>query len=104
MTDRLLGILRYQRFELGFGLLVFEMGRPGSGKDARKLRPGIGCGHIHNPHRLKPRLRRLDPKELGFFAGFDAAPELALGSHDQMLVERIGMGDDLDPFAAAGDH
>ena len=33
----------------------------------------------------------------------DAAPELPLGGDDQVLVERIGVGRDLDPLAAAGD-
>ncbi len=35
---------------------------------------------------------------------FDAAPELTLGRTDEVLVKRIGMGRDLDPFAAASDH
>jgi hypothetical protein len=37
------------------------------------------------------------------FAVFDAAPELPLGCYNQVLVERIGMELDLNPFAAAGD-
>jgi hypothetical protein len=37
-------------------------------------------------------------------AALDTAPEFALGGDNQMLIERIGMGDDLDPFAAAGNH
>ena len=37
-------------------------------------------------------------------ATFDTAPKLPLGGDNEVLVERIGMGGDLDPFAAAGDH
>ena len=37
-------------------------------------------------------------------AALDTAPELAFGGDNEVLVERIGMGRDLDPFAAAGDH
>src|SRR6516164_8529446 len=48
--------------------------------------------------------RRLNPNEARGLAAFDTAPELALGCNDQVLIERIGMGSDLDPFAAAGDH
>jgi hypothetical protein len=35
---------------------------------------------------------------------FDAAPELAFGSDNQVLVERISMGGDFNPFTATGDH
>src|SRR6516225_5804997 len=44
VASRLLGILRHQGLELGFGVLVFEMRRPGAGEDRRKFRPGIGGG------------------------------------------------------------
>jgi hypothetical protein len=53
---------------------------------------------------FEPRLRRLDPEQLRLFTALDTAPELALGGDNQMLIERIGMGGDLDPFAAAGDY
>jgi hypothetical protein len=43
------------------------------------------------------------PNRRGGLAGLHAAPELFLGRQKQMLVERIGMNFDLDPFAAAGD-
>ena len=36
-------------------------------------------------------------------AVLDTAPELLFRGDDQVLVERIGMDRDLDPFAAAGD-
>jgi hypothetical protein len=83
---------------------VFEMRRPGPRKHRGKLRPGIGRRHIHDAHRFEPRLRRLDPEQLRLFPALDTAPELALGGDNQMLIERIGTGGDLDPFAAAGDY
>ena len=104
MADRLLGIVGHQALELGLGLFVLEISRPGPRKDRRKLRPGIGRAHIDNAHRLDARLRRLDAKQARWLATLDAAPEFPLGRNDQMLVERIGMGLDLDPLAAAGDH
>ena len=73
-------------------------------KDRGKLRPGIGGAHIDNAHRLDPRPRRLDAEQARGLAALDAAPEFPLGGDDQVLVERIGMGRDLDPLAAAGDH
>ena len=102
MTDHLFGILRHQAFELGLGLLMLEMGCPGAGEDRGKLGPGIGRGHVHDAYGLEPRLRRFDPKQLWLLAALNTAPEFALGSHNQMLIERIGMGQNLDPFAAAG--
>ena len=49
-------------------------------------------------------LRRLDAEQGRGLATLDAAPELPLGGNDEVLVERIGMGLDLHPLAAAGDH
>jgi len=102
MGNRLLGIVRHQALELGLGLLVLEMRLVGSREDRSELCPSVGRNHVNNPHGLEPRLGRLDSEQLGFFAPLDTAPELALGSHDQVLIERIGMGQDLNPFAAAG--
>jgi hypothetical protein len=99
MTGRLFGVLRHQAFELGFGLFVLEMRLPGSREDRREFRPGIGRCHVDNPHRFEPRLGWIDAKQPGLFAALDTAPELALGGDNQMLIERIGMGEDLDPFA-----
>src|SRR5262249_38664782 len=87
MPDSLLGILSDHPFPFGLGLLVLQMRRAGAGEDRC---PGIRGSHIDDADRFKPRLRRLDPEQLRFFAGFDAAPELALGGDDQMLIERIG--------------
>ena len=50
---------------------------------------GLGGSTPNRPRRL---------------AVLDTAPEFSFGSDDEVLVERIGMGGDLDPFAAAGDH
>src|SRR5215469_11886642 len=54
--------------------------------------------------RFDPRLRRLYSEEARGLTALDTAPELAFGGDNQVLVERIGMGCDLDPFTAAGDH
>jgi hypothetical protein len=53
---------------------------------------------------FKPGLRGLNSEQLRLLAALDTAPELALGGDDQMLIERIGMGEDFHPLAAAGDH
>src|SRR5579863_4582595 len=100
MADRLLGILRHQALQLGLGPFMVEMGRAGLGKEAGELRPGIGRAHIDNADRLDPGFWRLDPERLWFLAALDAAPELPLGRDNEMLIERIGMGEDLDPFAS----
>jgi hypothetical protein len=50
---------------------------------------------------LDPWSRRLDPEEARGLATLDTAPELPLGSNDKVLIERIGVGGDLHPFAAA---
>src|ERR1700733_9550133 len=42
VPNRLPGIVGHQNPELGLGLLVFEIGLPGAGKDSGKGRPGIG--------------------------------------------------------------
>jgi hypothetical protein len=42
VSDRLPGIFGHQSLQFGLGLLVFEEGLPGAGKDPGKGRPGIG--------------------------------------------------------------
>jgi hypothetical protein len=59
---------------------------------------------ISTTHGFKPRLGRFDAKQLRLFATLDTAPKLPLGGNDEMLIERISMGDDLHPFAAAGNY
>jgi hypothetical protein len=49
------------------------------------------------------RPRRLDPEQKGRLAGLDAPPEPLLGREQKMLIERIGIDRDLDPFSTAGD-
>ena len=44
------------------------------------------------------------PNRAGGLAALDTAPEFPLGGDDEVLVEGIGVGGDLDPFAAASDH
>src|SRR5262249_41542257 len=96
MADRFFGILRHEALELCPRLFVVEMRRAGPGKDAGKLGPGIGRGHIDDADGFEPQPRRLDTKQLRLLTTFDAAPELALGGDNEMLIERIGMGEDLD--------
>jgi hypothetical protein len=50
-----------------------------------------------------PRSRRLDPEEARGLATLHTPPELPLGRDNEVLVKRIGVGGDLDPFAAAVD-
>src|SRR5262249_35191546 len=104
MPDRFFRVLRHQAFELGLGLLMRQIGRPGPGKDRRKLRPGIGRGHVDDAHGFNRRLRRFDAQQLRLLATLHTAPELAFGRDDQVLIERIGMSENLDPFTAPGYH
>jgi hypothetical protein len=55
----------------------------------------------NNTDCLDPGLRRVHTEKGRGLSAFDTAPELPLGRDDEMLVKRIGMGLDLDPFAAA---
>ena len=69
-----------------------------------KFCPGVRGAHVDNPNGFDPRLRWFDPEEARGLAALDTTPEFAFGRDNKMLVERIGMGGDLDPFAAAGDY
>ena len=60
--------------------------------------------HVDNSDCFDPGLRWSDPEKARGLAARDAAPELAFGRDNEVLIERIGMGFDLDPFAAAGNH
>ena len=104
MASCFLGVLRHQGLEFGFGLFVFEMSRSCSAEHAGEFRPGVGATHIDDTHRLNARLGRFDAEEVRGLAALDAAPEFPLRRDDQMLVERIRMGRDLDPLATASDH
>jgi hypothetical protein len=104
MPDRLLRILRHQALQPGLGFFVLEISRPGPGKGRSELSPRIGRAHIDNAHRLHAGLRRLDAEQARGLAILHAAPEFPFGGDEEVLVERIRMGGDLDPFAAAGDY
>jgi hypothetical protein len=73
-------------------------------KRRRQLGPGIRRTHVNNADRFQPRLGRLHAEQLGLFAALNTAPEFSLGGEDEMLIERIGMSQDLHPLTAAGDH
>src|SRR5262249_8954205 len=104
MTSRLFSVLRHQCFQLAPRALMLQKGLSGGTEDSGKFGPGIRAAHVADPGGFDPRLRGFDAKEARGVATLDTAPELALGRDDKMLVEGIGMGGDLKPFATAGDH
>src|SRR6266702_1571545 len=63
MADRFLGVLGHKGLKLRLGILMLEVSLARASKHAREFRPGIGCAHVDDPHRLDPRARRLDPKQ-----------------------------------------
>src|ERR1700722_3250001 len=103
MTESLLGILGHQALELGFGPFMLKMSLPGADENVGELAPGVGARHIDDADGLDARSWRINAEESRRIAGLDASPELAFSRDDEVLVEGIGMGGDLDPFAAAGD-
>src|SRR5215468_9499281 len=102
MADRLFGVLRHQCFEFRLGPLMILERLPGAAEQPGEFGPRIRSTHVNDPNRLDPGLWRLNPEEARGVATLYTAPELAFGSHNQMLIQRIGMGDDFHPFAAAG--
>src|SRR6516225_6510511 len=76
MADRLLGVVRYQGFELALRALVVEKGFPRVAEERGELGPGIRCAHIDDADGLNARPRRLRIDQTRCFAGLDAAPEL----------------------------
>ena len=98
--ERWTTVLRLHQ-QLRFRSLVLEKGLPGCYMSSTRSCPRSA--------RLQfvvaaARLRRGEG-----IAAFDAALEFAFGCNNfgcnnKVLIERIGMGGDLDPFAAAGDH
>ena len=103
MAARLLGILRHKLLQLGFRDLMLAVGLSGAQIGCRKLRPQIGRSHVDDLDGLQPRTRRFDVEQERRLAALDAAPELLLSREQEMLIERVGMNLDLDPFATAGD-
>ncbi|MCK1469876.1 hypothetical protein IVB51_21615 [Bradyrhizobium sp. CW10] len=55
------------------------------------------------PYGLQSWSRRFDVEEQRRLAALNAAPKLLLDGEEQMLIERIGVDLDLNPFATAGD-
>src|SRR6516165_7030079 len=100
MTNGLFSVLRHQCFQLDPRALMLQKGLSGSTEDSGKFRPVIRGAHINNTDRFDPRLWRLNTKQARRLAALDTAPELALNCNYQVLVDRISMGGDLDPFAA----
>ena len=76
---------------------MLQKGLSGAAEETREFRPRVRIAHINNPDGLDPWLWRFDSEQLRWLAALDAAPELALGRDDEMLIERIGMGQNLDP-------
>ena len=102
VADGLLGIFGHHSLQLCFGSLMLQKGLPGAPKETGKFSPGVRAAHINDPNRFDPGFGRFNSKQARGLAALDAAPELSLCSDDKVLVERIGMGGDLDPSAAAG--
>jgi hypothetical protein len=104
MPDGFLGIVGHQSLQLGLGLLVLEIGRTGSGKDPGKLRPRIGRAHVKDTKRIDPGWRWVNAKQARELSTLDTAPELPLRRDNQMLIERIRGGGDLNPLATTGNN
>ena len=83
---------------------MLKMSRSGLRKHRGKLRLGVGGTHVDNAHRLDACPRRLGAERGRGLAILHTAPEFPLRSDNQMLVEGVGLGLDLNPFAASGDH
>src|SRR5262249_38198297 len=79
VADRLLGVLRHQGLQLGFGILMLEVSLARAPEHAREFRPSIGCAHVDDPHRFDPRAGRLDSKQARGRAILNAAPKFFFG-------------------------
>jgi hypothetical protein len=60
VPDSLFGILWNEAFELRLSILMREVGLSGAAKDVGEFGPGIGRGHVYDPHRLNARPRRFN--------------------------------------------
>src|SRR6202035_663698 len=83
---------------------MFEVRRTRTREHRSELRPSIRRAHVDDADRLDSWLWRFDTKQSWRLAALYAAPELALRGDDEMLIERVGMGRNLHPLAAPGDH
>ena len=75
---------------------------PGAAEETGNFAPGIRSAHIHNPDRFDPRLWWFNTEDARGLAALNTAPELTLGRDNEVLVKRIGVGSDFDPFAPSG--
>ena len=102
---RLLGILEHQALELRLGLLMLEVRVPRARMNT-SANPAqaseVLISTIRSASMSRPR--RVDPEQGRGLAALDAAPELAFGGHNEVLIKWIGITSDLDPFAPAGYH
>src|ERR1051326_5363096 len=80
VAERLPGIFRNEALELGLRPLVLDVGFPGPQKGIGEFGPAVRSAHVDHPNGLDPGPGRLDPEQSGWFATFDAPPELFLGS------------------------
>ena len=62
----------------------------------------VGRAHVDNANRLDARLWQLKLQDSGTSPFSTPAPEFPFRGDDEMVVKRIRVGLDLDPFAAAG--
>ncbi len=60
--------------------------------------------HIDHANCLDPRLWWFDSKKGRGLAGLNAAPELSFRRDNEVLIERISVGLDLDPFSPTGNN
>src|SRR5579863_2208912 len=67
-----------------------------------RLGPGIGRRHIDNADSPDSGFWRLNAKQLWLLPILDTAPELPFRGDNEVLIERIGMGQYLYPLASTG--
>src|SRR5262249_30603528 len=79
MPNCLLCVVRHETLQLGFRLLVIEIGLSRAPKDGGKFRPGVGRVHVDDPHRLDAGARWLDREEARALASVHAPPEFLFG-------------------------
>src|SRR6516162_6482262 len=103
MADRLLGVVRYQGFELALRALVVEKGFPRVAEERGELGPGIRCAHIDDADGLDARPWRLSQDEVWDFARLYTAPEFLFRRHEDAEIKWVHGNRDLHPFAATGD-
>src|SRR5262249_26138207 len=78
VPKRLLGVLRHEPLEFGFGFFVLEKGLAGAAENRRELGPRVRTAHIDDADRCEPRSCRVDAEEPRGLARLNAAPKLPL--------------------------